>query len=147
MFSKGRIFWTKLKWEKVQNPARPTYKIPHTIYSITAFLLSDWLWNLLAWHPLQINVRYLYRACLCCVHSYMATYHVETNLSMQTMETSIWVTRCWSNGAPRGGGRSDLQNHLCKSRLTPPMNFANNPFHLSRALPWIKIEWLRLKFP
>jgi hypothetical protein len=48
---------------------------------------------------------------------------------------------------PRGGGRSDLQNHLCKSRLPPRVNFANHPFHLSWAIPWIKIEWLILKFP
>jgi hypothetical protein len=33
-----------------------------------------------------------------------------------------------------------------QSRLPPPMNFVNHPFHLPWTLPWIKIVWLRLKF-
>jgi hypothetical protein len=61
---------------------------------------------------------------------WFTTYRVETNLSMQTMKTLIWVARTWSNGVIKGGGRSDLQNHLCKSCLPPLMNFANHLFHL-----------------
>jgi hypothetical protein len=80
-------------------------------------------------------------------HYCMATYQVETNLSMQIMETSIWVTRYWSNGDLMGGGRGDLQNHICKSHLPPLMNFVNHSFHLPWDLRWINIVWLTLKFP
>jgi hypothetical protein len=59
-----------------------------------------------------------------------ATYQVETNLSMQTMKTSIWVTRCWSNGDLMGGGRGGLQNSWEVGGVICKGDFANHPFHL-----------------
>jgi hypothetical protein len=38
-----------------------------------------------------------------------ATYPVETIIFVQTMKTSIWITRYWSKWAFRRGGRGDLQ--------------------------------------
>jgi hypothetical protein len=60
----------------------------------------------------------------------MGTYQVETNPSVQTMETLIWTTRCWSKGGLMRGGRGDLQKCICQSSLPPLMSFAHLPSHL-----------------
>jgi hypothetical protein len=40
---------------------------------------------------------------------YWGTYLVETNISVQTMKTSIYATRSWFNWELMRGGRGDLQ--------------------------------------
>ena len=60
----------------------------------------------------------------------MGTYLVQTNLSVQTVQTNC--------GGEVGGG-------ICKSVITPAPNytFANPPFHLSPAigLHGLHVEW------
>ena len=39
----------------------------------------------------------------------LGAYQVQTNLSMQTMQTSIWATRSTSKGGTQGEWEGDLQ--------------------------------------
>jgi hypothetical protein len=72
---------------------------------------------------------------------------VETNPSVQIMETSIGATWCWSKRRLIRGGRGDVQNSWEVGRMICKGTFANHPSHLLWALLWINTVWLRLKFP
>jgi hypothetical protein len=68
-----------------------------------------------------------------CVLVYLkGTYQVETNPSVQTTETSIWTTRCWTKGRLMEGGRGDVQNWWEVGGMICKCTFANHPSHL----PW-----------
>jgi hypothetical protein len=49
---------------------------------------------------------------------------------MQTMKTSIWVTRSWSKGELMGGGRRDLQSSWEVGGVICKGDFANHSSHL-----------------
>ena len=73
---------------------------------------------------------------------YLGTYQVQTNLSVQTMQTSIWATRSTFKGEPRGSGRGDLQ----KCDYPIQERVVNCKITQSPHAPWMLIRWPRLKF-
>jgi hypothetical protein len=68
------------------------------------------------------------------------TYQVQTNLSVQTVQTSIWATRSTSRRR-RGGGRGYFQK--CDYPIQVRAKICKSPFHL---LPWMLIWWIGLQF-
>ena len=55
---------------------------------------------------------------------------MQTNLSVQIMQTSILVTRLWSKGALKEGGRRDLQKQevICKGWLEALLQITPHTF-------------------
>ena len=55
---------------------------------------------------------------------------MQTNISVQIMQTSILVTRLWSKGALKEGGRRDLQKQevICKGWLEALLQITPHTF-------------------
>ena len=91
---------------------------------------------------IYIMINIYFRVCVRIFNRWKKTYQVQTNLFVQTLQTSIWATGSTSKGRCRGSGRGDLQ----KCDYPIQGRAVNCTIIQSAHAPWILIWWPRLEF-